>query len=236
MLKNNNLQLRDGLILDNIALVDNVVRRLQKKLSKIIPKEDMKSIGTLGLIEAATNFNPSLGVSFKCFAERRIKGEIIDSVRDDDALPRKLRKFLNQMNVDIPKLEHQKGSKLSEEDIANNYNLPLNLYHDLKLRLQADKKYPLFESKDNSFDNFLNDAFCSKDCLQTEYEQKLFIEYLSNIIIGLPFRERLIFTLYYYEGLRLNDIGCLLNLHNTRVSQLLTLATNMVKESLYGTK
>lgn len=230
-MKNNKLQSREELIVKHIHLVNNIVNKLYKKLPKLLDKDDMRSIGTLGLIEAVDNFNPSLNVKFASFAERRIQGNILDALRGEDALSRRLRSHIKKIEKAVVILEHKLGRVASDNEVADDLNIPVQMYQDIITKTQQNRKVIIPDMLEESLDTLHN-----LNCPSTLYEDKVFIKHFAEEIFKLTYRERAILAFYYYENLKLYEIANILNLHETRISQILTATITKLKEGIYGSK
>ncbi len=215
---------RDELIVSHIPLVSLLVGKMSAKLPPHVDKEELLSAAYLGLVAAAERFDPNRGVKFKTFAEQRINGTIIDELRSQDWMTRPLREKLKSLDRKLYELEQQLGRNPASEEIAAFIGMELDDYFQL-----------LDEVRGNSFtslnDEWLGDDGSSYSLLdiiedkggenpQNQVMGRQMLEGLTKAIDSLPEKERIVVTLYYFEELNLKEIGEILDLTESRISQL----------------
>jgi RNA polymerase sigma factor for flagellar operon FliA len=217
-------QSRDELILAHLPLVKFLVGRISAKLPSHLDQQDLMSAAIIGLITAAERFDPTRGIQFKTFAEKRIRGTIMDELRSQDWLPRGLREKYKKLEVEFSRLEQKLKRNPSSEEIALAMGMELNEYFDLLEEVHSLS----FVSLDDYMEDDEGTPFGLMDFISDKGEEnpqnKLMayqlVKALGECIEALPEKERIVVTLYYYEELNLKEIGEVLSLTESRISQL----------------
>jgi RNA polymerase sigma factor for flagellar operon FliA len=214
---------RDRLILEQLPQVHYIAARIRERLPQNVAFEDLVSAGVLGLIEAINNFDPSKAVQFKTFAKFRIRGAIVDSLRELDWGSRLLRRKGREIDEAYAKLELQLGRQPSEQEVADELKIDLKKLYDLLSKLdglflvsqQVSAPFDRSETRDliESAPSSGNDSF--DICLQGENN-----ELLSKAIAKLDERSQRVLSLYYREELTMKEISLVLDIAESRVSQL----------------
>lgn len=228
--ENNDPQARDELILAYSPLVKYVASRLASGLPAHVDEADLVSYGLLGLIGALERFDPTRHVKFETYAIARIKGSIIDELRAMDWVPRSVRSWGRKLEAAVTRLENQLGRAPSDEEVAAELGIELEEYQDLLNQLSSSTIVALDEFWDTA-----GSAQEKANLLETledkeapdplkAYRMQAIKETLANAVRRLPERERIVIGLYYYEGLTLKEIGEILGVTESRVSQLHTKA------------
>ncbi|MCM0081158.1 FliA/WhiG family RNA polymerase sigma factor [Geomonas sp. Red32] len=215
---------RDELVVSHLPLVKFIVDRIASSLPPHLDREDLRSAAIVGLISAAERFDPSRGVQFKTFAEQRIRGTIMDELRAQDWLTRSLRDKFKKLEKEFALLEQRLGRNPSSDEVAVAMGLELKDY----FRLLEEIHLLSFVSLDDAWHDEDGAPFGLLDVLEdkgTESPQNQMIarqtvERLAEAIDNLPEKERIVITLYYYEELNLKEIGAVLDLTESRISQL----------------
>jgi RNA polymerase sigma factor FliA len=216
---------RDKLILEYLPLVKHVVGKIMISLPSHVDREDLIESGILGLIGAAERFNKKKGVKFKTYAYHRIRGSILDYLRLQDWVPRSVREKENLIKGTYGLLEQKLGRIPQTEEIAEELNIScseldkilaeINLCSLLHLE---DINYGNSENSEARTSVVLKDSQACEplDVLELKEEQKI----LERTITELQPKERMVVTLYYYEDMLLREIAEVMNLSESRVSQL----------------
>jgi RNA polymerase sigma factor for flagellar operon FliA len=215
---------RDDLVVSHLPLVKFIVDRIAAALPPHLDRDDLRSAAVIGLISAAERFDPSRGVQFKTFAEQRIRGTVMDELRSQDWLTRSLRDKFKRLEREFSILEQKLGRNPSSEEVADAMGLELNDY----FRLLEEVHLLSFVSLDDAWFDEDGSPFGLMDVLedkgvenpQNQMIARQTIESLATAIDELPEKERIVITLYYYEELNLKEIGAVLNLTESRISQL----------------
>lgn len=219
---------RAVLIVEHLYLVKYLVARIASQLPPHLDQQDLNSAATVGLIHAVDRFDPTRGVLFKTFAEQHIRGAILDELRSLDVLSRTMRDKYKRLEREIISLEHQLGRNPSSEEVANALQMDLESYYEML----DDVHVYTFINIDDSWDDHDGNSLCLADVLcesedkspQQQVISMQLAEALGMAIEKLPEKERLAVTLYYNEELNLKEIGELLGLSESRISQLLSQA------------
>jgi len=212
---------RERLILEHLPQVRLIARRIQERLPKNISLDDLVSTGVLGLISAIDNFDPSHNVKLKTYAEYKIRGAILDSLRGLDWAPRQKRRKTKQIEAAIVAAEQRLKSTPTEEDIAAELGISLEEYHEWLVEIRGLNIASLeFAGNEQGRDmlHFLPD---NEENLPSTLLEKSELERLLAESIGqIPEIEKTILGLYYQEEFTLREIAEVVRLHESRISQL----------------
>ena len=231
--------LRDRLILTYAPLVKFVAGRVGASLPSHVDEQDLVSYGLLGLIGAIERFDPGREIKFETFAMARIRGAIIDELRSLDWVPRSVRTRARQIERAIAALEKELLRAPTDEEIAKKLGVTKDELEDSLTEISRSSVAALDELWSPSGGG---DQIALIDTIEDEsgpdpemsLEQAEVKEALAEAISGLPEREKLVVTLYYYEELTLREIGEVLGVTESRVSQLHTKAILRLKAHLSG--
>jgi RNA polymerase sigma factor for flagellar operon FliA len=231
--------LRDRLILTYAPLVKYVAGRLGSGLPAHVDEGDLVSYGLLGLIGAIERYDPSRDIKFETYAIARIKGAIIDELRALDWVPRSVRSRAREIERAIRELEAKTGLAPTDEQIAAKIGISVDELEESLADISRSSIAALDELWSVSGDG---DQISLMDTIEDEsgprpeaaLDQTEMREALADAIARLPEREKLVVTLYYYEELTLREIGEVLGVTESRVSQLHTKAILRLKARLAG--
>ena len=225
---------RDRLLLEHLPTVRYLARRIHERLPQHVELDDLISAGVVGLIDAFSKFDHSKKVQFKSYAQFRIRGAILDSLRTLDWSPRELRRKGRAVEEAIRSVTQRLGRAPSEPEIAAEMELTLNEFQQLLGDLKGLEIGSLhMERTEDSGDQELAYIPGSPEedplfrCLKGELKQRLI-----DAIDELPERERLVLTLYYYEELTMKEIGLTLGVVESRVSQIHSAAVLRLRVAL----
>jgi RNA polymerase sigma factor for flagellar operon FliA len=213
---------REQLILDHLAQVNWIATRIHEKLPGNTNLEDLISIGIIGLINAIDNFDPTLNVKLKTYAEYKIRGAILDSVRGMDGIAPHKRKRLKLVQTAMSALEQRLQRAPSEEEIATELGIPHREYQEWLVELRGisigSLDAPINEDDSRSLISYVADSEDNSPALILERSelQKLIQEGLEK----LPGPERIVLDLYYRQGQNIREIAPILDVHITRISQI----------------
>jgi RNA polymerase sigma factor for flagellar operon FliA len=215
---------RDALVIGHIELVKSMASRLGRRLPSQVELSELVSVGVLGLIEAANRYQPSLGVPFDAFARRRIHGAMLDSLRGLDWVPRSLRKLRRDVDGAIASLRHRLGREPEAEEIASALGVTVEEYETRlgDLRLADVAVVQTAGTGDDSAG--LLEVAVDDNGPYTQLERTELRTRLAAALEQLPERERQILALSYQEELTLAEIGQVIGVGESRVSQLRTQA------------
>lgn len=214
---------RERLILENLPQVKLIASRIHDKLPQSVALEDLISAGIIGLITAIDNFNPQLNVKLKTYAEYKIRGAILDSLRDLDWAPRNKRRKAKLIEAAILMAERKHARTPVEEEIAMELGITLDEYHEWLVQVRAVNLARLEHAGSGDGETIDALRFISdneEDWPSSLLERAELEKLISTALDRMPRPERTILTLYYYEGLMLRQIAEVLQIHETRVSQL----------------
>jgi RNA polymerase sigma factor FliA len=227
---------RDRLLVEHLSSVRYIAHRIHERLPQHVELDDLISAGVVGLIDAFNKFDHNKQVQFKSYAQFRIRGAILDSLRVLDWSPRELRRKGRAVQDAIQALTRTQGRTPTEPEIARELNLGLNEYQLLLGQLKGLEigSLNLEHNEDSSEDQLAYIAGSPEDdplfrCLQGEMRQRLI-----DAIEELPEKERMVLTLYYYEELTMKEIGLTLGVVESRVSQIHSAAVLRLRSSLHG--
>ncbi len=217
-----------------MPLVHLVARKLHSTLPGHVELEDLESAGVLGLLDAASKFDPEKHVLFKSYAQFRIRGAILDSLRASDWGSRELRRQGRAIQSAMQSLTQQLGRAATEQEVALHLGLDLADYQKLLGTLKSLEVASLQEERfDDSGEDELASVPGSPEedplalCLKGETRKRL-----ADAIEQLPERERLVLTLYYFEELTMKEIGLAMGVVESRVSQLRASAVLRMRAAL----
>ncbi len=233
-------KVRDRLILTYAPLVKYVAGRLGSGLPAHVDEGDLVSYGLLGLIGAIERFDPERDIKFETYAISRIKGSIIDELRAMDWVPRSVRARARDIERAIAELESKLGRAPTDEEIAKKVGLTEDELADSLTEISRssiaalDELWTVGSSGGDTIsliDTIEDDSAAGPQDALSQTEMR---EAIGEAIARLPEREKLVVTLYYYEELTLREIGEVLGVTESRVSQLHTKAILRLKARLGG--
>ena len=227
---------RDQLLMEHLPTVRYLARRIHERLPQHVDLDDLISAGVVGLIDAFSKFDHGKKVQFKSYAQFRIRGAILDSLRTLDWSPRELRRKGRAVEEAIRSVTQRVGRAPSEQEIAAEMELSLTEYQQLLGDLKGLEIGSLhMERSEDSGDEELAYIPGSPEedplfrCLKGELKQRL-----ADAIEDLPEKERMVLTLYYYEELTMKEIGVTLGVVESRVSQIHSSAVLRLRTALAG--
>jgi RNA polymerase sigma factor FliA len=230
---------RDELILNYSPLVKYVAGRLASSLPQTVDTADLISYGIFGLIDAIEKFDPGRAIKFETYAISRIKGAIIDELRAMDWVPRSVRSRAREIEAAYVALENQLRRVPSDQEVADHMGISLKEFQDILAKLSYTSVVSFEElwvggerdESQNAIGSIRDDT--AEDPV-TIFESAEIKDILAGAIDKLPERERTVIALYYYEGLTLKEIGQVLGVTESRVSQLHTKAVLRLRAKLHS--
>lgn len=212
---------RERLILEHLPQVRLIARRIQERLPESISLEDLVSTGVLGLISAIDNFDSRHNVKLKTYAEYKIRGAILDSLRGLDWAPRQKRRKAKQIEAAISSAEQRFRRSPTEEEIAVQLGIGLDEYHQWLVEIRGLNIASLEYAGPEHGRDVLRCIPDSEDNLpSTLLEQSELERLVAEGIEQIPEIERIVISLYYHEELTLREIAQVVKLHESRISQL----------------
>jgi RNA polymerase sigma factor FliA len=225
---------RDRLIEQYLPLVRYIVARLPVTMPASLDKDDFYSVGVIGLMHAATTFDPARGASFKTFAYTAIRGAILDEVRKHDPVPRNRRDRLRKMDRANSELWTELGREPTLTELAGILECSESDIDDDLQALHTSRMLSLDESyggdEGNTMSSQIADVLSDDPTSSADNREQL--ERLTRAIAELPESDRHVVVLYYHEQLYLKEIGNVLGVTESRVSQILTRATERLRLKL----
>ncbi len=224
---------RNSLVEQYYPMVRRQALSLRVRLPAGVDTDDLIQAGLEGLLSSIDRFDPEAGVAFSTFAHQRVRGAMIDELRSRDWIPRSVRRSGRELEQAMRRLEQQLGRAPEEREIATELGMTLDEYQQLLqdtnngLVLSYDEvvlDQPNSETPDETGD---------PDSLVGSAQLK---QQLMSAIDGLPEREKLVMTLYYQEELNLKEIGAVLDVTESRVSQLHSQAIKRIRTRLVAPK
>ncbi len=215
----------EELVLEHLPLIKYIAARFSGRLPPSISQEDLVMAGIIGLLEAAKRYDPSRKIQFKTFAEFRIRGAMLDELRNIDMVPRSVREKASQLGKKMLELEQRLGRPPSDEEVAKELGLELDDYYKLLDKVKGITfvdidviKRKVEDLQEDDFVELLSDS--GEGDPFEKLGMKELGEALAQAISELPEKERLVITLYYYENLTMKEIGKVLGYTESRISQL----------------
>ena len=209
----------DDLVIQHVPLVKRIAFHLMGRLPDTVLVDDLIQAGMLGLLEAVKNYDVSQGASFDTYAGIRIRGSMLDEVRRSDWTPRSVHKKSRMVSEAIREVENRLGSEAKAVDIAEQLGVDLDDYNQM-LQDSVGCKVLSVEELAESGDSAFSDSENASESPVELLEQDDFQQALAEAIMTLPERERLVVALYYDEEFNLREIGEVLNVSESRVSQI----------------
>jgi RNA polymerase sigma factor for flagellar operon FliA len=226
---------RERVLLEQLPQVKFIARRIHDRLPQHVELDDLVSAGVIGLMDAMKKYDPAKNVQFKSYAQFRIRGAILDSLRELDWGPRVLRRRARAIQEAHRKLSLELGRTATETEIAAELGMQLNDYQKLlgelrgldlgSIQQESDEESGMEELSERIPDDKQEDAFA----LLLKSETK---EVLTKAIGELSERDRQVLALYYFEELTMKEIGAVMGVVESRVSQIHTSAIIQLRAKL----
>lgn len=213
---------KNHLLTEHAALVRRLAHQMKAKLPPSVEVDDLIQAGMLGLLDAIARYEDNHGAQFETYAVQRIRGAMLDELRSSDWLPRGIRKNMRKIEVAMNALQQRLGRPPQESEVAKQLKLSLDEYQDLLTEGSGHQLvyYEDFHGTEDS-EHFL-DRYCidgSNDPLQSLMNSG-FRAAVIEAITALPEREKILMGLYYEQEMNLKEIGAIMGVSESRVSQL----------------
>ena len=207
----------DALVQTHMPLVKKIALHLMARLPDHIQLEDLMQSGMVGLLEAASKYEPTQGASFETYAGIRIRGAIVDEIRRGDWVPRSVHRNARRISEAIQRVEAREGRDARDGEVADELGMSVEAYHQCASDSTTGRLFSLEDlTERNESVNDQQPGQGPEESLQDADFRKA----LANEIEQLPERERTVLALYYQEELNLREIGAVLDVSESRVSQI----------------
>jgi RNA polymerase sigma factor FliA len=225
----------EQLLLEQLPQVKYIARRIHERLPQHVPFDDLLHAGIVGLIDAMHKFDPGKNVRFASYAKFRIRGAILDSLRDMDWSPRDLRRKARRLETTMQKLQTELGHSASEPELAEAMGMSLEEFQHMLDEIRGLEVGSLqIESLEDGRETDLGETLPGPPdqdpltlCMQGERRQML-----ADAITQLPEREQQVLALYYQEELTMKEVGAVLGVGESRVSQIHSIAIARLRSLL----
>lgn len=228
-IKSQEQDIRDYFVIKYAPLVKYVAGKISMGMPQNIEFDDLVSYGIFGLIDAISKFDPARGIKFKTYAMTRIRGAIFDELRSIDWIPRSIRQKAKQIEQVISELENKLGRTVEDDEIARELGVTIDDFQSLLSKLSGTSMLSLndiwYLGDDNDELSIL-ETLEAPETMNPDVliEKEEIRDYIIDAIKKLPDKEKKVIVLYYYEDLTLKEIGEVLEVTESRVSQLHTKA------------
>jgi len=225
---------REALVIQHLPQVRLIARRIRDQLPDFVSLDDLVSMGVIGLLAAIDNFDPSLNVQLNTYAERKIRGAILDGLRGSDWAPREVRKKSKLIQAAIHRAQQRAGREATEEEIAAELGTTLPEYQNWLTEVQGVSMQRLeFTGGEESGLSFVQFVAEGEESSPSRILERAELErILAQAIERIPKIERTVLHLYYFEELNLREIGEIVGMHLSRVAQLRTQAILRLRNHL----
>ncbi|MVF10899.1 RNA polymerase sigma factor FliA [Ketobacter sp. MCCC 1A13808] len=222
----------DAMVEQYTPLVRRIAHHLMGRMPSSVAVEDLYQAGLIGLLDAIKRFDNSKGASFETYAGIRIRGAMVDDVRKGEWAPRSVHRNARRIQEAIRSVENRTGADAHDRDIANELGISLNEYHAMLQDSMATRLFSLDEME--SPDDFIDSERQQEQSLNPfeELQHGDFRNHLAKAIEQLSEREQLVISLYYDEELNLKEIGEVLGVSESRVSQIHSQAAQRLRTRL----
>jgi RNA polymerase sigma factor FliA len=229
------LAAREALLAEHISLVHHVARQIHRRVSSNVELDELVSAGTMGLIEALERFEPTRGLAFSTFAVPRVRGAILDELRRIDHIPSSMRRRTRTLSTARESLRHELGREPVAEEVAELLGLDLPALWKLEAEAEGTMRVTLDGPSGDDTDS----APHAQAMAPEEYagvEERITLDQetaiLRETILRLSQQERTVLTLYYFEELKLHEIATVLEVTESRVSQIRAKAITKLRTEL----
>ena len=213
----------EELINAHAGLVQRIAYHLMARLPASVVVDDLIQVGMLGLLDASQHYDPSQGASFETYASIRIRGAMLDELRRNDWAPKSVHRKARDLIAVVNRIETETGREARSSEVAKALGISLNDYHRLLQETNSCRILNFVDigaDDEHYSDSFKSDTAAPVDGLQREE----FRDHIVEAIDALPEREKLVISLYYDEEFNLREIGEILSVSESRISQLLSQA------------
>ncbi|MGZ3182358.1 MAG: RNA polymerase sigma factor FliA [Telluria sp.] len=224
---------KDHLLTEHMPLVKRLAHHMKAKLPPSVEVDDLVQAGMIGLLDAINRYEEHHGAQFETYAVLRIRGAMLDELRNSDWLPRSMRQNMRKIETAMSTLQQRLGHPPTESEVAKMLKLSLAEYQDMLSDGGGHQLVYYEDFHDNDGEGSFLDRYAVDDAdplrslLEGDFRQAVI-----NAIDGLPPREKILMGLYYEEELNLKEIGAVMGVSESRVSQLHTQAVARLRAAL----
>jgi RNA polymerase sigma factor for flagellar operon FliA len=223
MYDNLHVRAHDELVTRYAPLVKRIAYHLKARLPATVIVDDLLQAGMVGLLEASRKYDSEQGASFETYAGIRIRGAMLDELRRNDWAPKSVHRKVRDITEAIREIENREGRDARDEEVIKTLNISREEYYKTLQNISSHKVMS-WDDLGVDEDAIRTNTGEHKDGLQEELEKRNFNDKLAEAIASLPEREKMIVALYYESELNLREIGSVLNVSESRISQLLSQA------------
>ncbi len=229
-------QEKDKLVIEYSSLIKFIAQKIAVRLPSNIELDDLISSGVIGLMDAIDKYDPTRDNKFKTYAEFRIRGSILDELRAQDWVPRSVRDKAKLLDRTMVELEAVFGRAATDEEVSTKLNMSMEEFYDLVNQVRPVSVLSIDDS--TTFSNVDKKSIlnilegCALNNPYNQLSMKSIKDVVTKAIEELPERQRLVLSLYYYEDLNLKEIGKVLRVTESRVSQLHAQAVSRLRAKL----
>jgi RNA polymerase sigma factor for flagellar operon FliA len=223
---------KQELVLEYAPLVKYIAERMAIRTPPNISKEELISAGIVGLIDALDKFDSEMGIKFQTYAEHRIKGAILDELRKMDWIPRSIRKDIHKIEGAVLALKYKLGREPEDYEVAQEMGIDIDSYYKMTSKTQGVTLFSLDKiMPDGSTPKFAKQASKTPSPFD-ELKVKEVKKIISEALVSLSKKEQLVISLYYYDELTLKEIAKVLDLTESRISQIHSKAIQRLRVKL----
>lgn len=226
---------KDQLVQRFTPLVKRIAYHLMARLPSSVQVEDLIQNGMIGLLDAINRFEPGMGAQFETYAAQRVRGSMLDGLRDNDWLPRSMRRDFRRIETAISQLEQAQGRPPNEKELADALGMPLGEYQKMLQDARGHQLISFEDLVDNTEESYLERHLAdNKNNPSLILEDENLRQLLVQGIDKLPEREKLMMALYYEQDLNLREIGDIMGVTESRVCQLHSQAVARLRVRIFG--
>lgn len=230
------LVVRDRLLNEHLGLVHHVARQLSRRLATEVDFDELVSAGAMGLMNAVDSFDASRGLAFSTFAAPRIRGAILDELRRQDHVPRSVRRKSREIAAAREALTRELGQPPEDKVVARHMGIDMDTFWRWQSEIEGTHHLPLDAPMNDDDHRSATPAQVLSglpgDHIEDELNHQQEVEFLRDAIMRLKEQERIVLSLYYFEELKLHEIATILELTESRVSQIRSKAITKLRSDM----
>lgn len=220
---------RERMIADHIEMARRIALRLARNTSMSSEKDDVVSVAMMGLVESANRYEPRNGEPFGAFAQRRIRGAVLDELRRRDVLPRRVRKRVKEAGEIQRRIEHAKGAAAEDEEVAGALGISVDEYRS-ELTAVSNISFVDLDGEDRLYERLSSEQSARTPLESAEKQEQAML--LKTALRRIPERDARVLALYYVEEFTYSEIAALLEVSAPRVCQLHARALTRLRAEL----